>query len=80
MKTVSLDPNDRTVNCPAVLVQPKQIEEFVLQDKYLIDTSEENIMEVFIHKMIKCHGWTEATSLGQQCLLRAHVLVKERNT
>ena len=83
MKTVSLDPNDRTVNRPAVLVEPKQIREHVtkllhdLSGQSINELSPEQIMRTFIEDMRSDnYGWSKSDPYGKQCLLSAMVLVE----
>ena len=80
MKEVSLDPKDRTVNQPAVLVGPKQIRQHVTEhltefgDELPHGLTFEQIIDVFIKDMIsEKYGWLTALKCGQQCLLEATV-------
>lgn len=82
MKLVSLDPKDRTVNQPAVLVEPKQIREHVtklLHDfggQSIDELSPEQIMRAFIEDMRSENcGWSKSDPYGRQCLLRVTIEV-----
>ena len=80
MKLVSLDPKDRTVNRPAVLVDPRQIGYYVskrlegLSGESIYDLTPMQIMNIFISDMTsEKYGWSTALKCGQQCLLQATV-------
>ncbi len=86
MKTVSLDPNDRTINCPAVLVEPKQIREYVTKRLETLGENLENltpkqIMDTFITSMMSEEfGWSTIMIFGRACLLSVHVSIERPKT
>lgn len=77
MKNVtSLDPNDRTPNCPAVLIDKEEVLHKLrsISGDFLIHELTEEIENAFIKSMLE-DGWSSVQFYGQSSLLVAKVSI-----